>query len=419
VFSLKKLTATLALISAGSALTNPVIAASYEFDDYSIEWDTVVTAGMQFRIEDRNERISQGSTGGAGQIPLYTLPNIIDNAFIINSNDGNNNFDKGLTSQRLSLLTEADINFGDSGFFMRAKFWQDHMYNKQTDMDEIAWATNNANPVFGPNGGYATSFGEHNPAARNYARQGYRLLDAFAYTSFLLPNDQEITLRIGQQVISWGEALLSGGGLATGINHVDAHIRNQPGLELKELFLPSNAIMLQTQLSDTVSLEAYYQLEWNPAFIDPSGTFMSEFDSIGDGGEQFIYVSGLEEQILGIGLQDHLINRDLDAFDINNWCNPDFDNPNSPNANVGSRCGDADAAREMIKLAQFLPNNCKNEGTYDYFNQRKPGEAGYDAAMLPEKAGANPNAVCRILAPHKVAEYKARNSGQFGFAFTL
>ena len=136
MFNLKKLTVSAAITSAISAFTMQTQAASFETDDFTVEWDTVVTAGMLFRIEDRNDRISRGSSGGPGDIPLVSLPAIIDNAFIINSNDGNSNFDTGIASMRLSMLTEADINFGDSGFFIRGKFWQDYAYGQSTDADE-------------------------------------------------------------------------------------------------------------------------------------------------------------------------------------------------------------------------------------------------------------------------------------------
>jgi hypothetical protein len=46
-------------------------------------------------------------------------------------------------------------------------------------------------------------------------------------------------------------------------------------------------------------VEAYYQYEWQPAIIDPSGAYFSEFDSIGYGGETFTFLSGTEERIFG------------------------------------------------------------------------------------------------------------------------
>ena len=296
---------SIALLSTFCVQAN---AGSFEFEHFNLEWDSVFSAGIQYRIQDRKRHISRGKSGASGE--LDNLPGIIDNAFVLNSNDGNNNFDKGITSTRISFLTEADFNFGDWGVFVRGKYWHDFVYGRGTDMTEAAWRENNANPVFGDNGGHTTTFGHHNPAAANYAESGKRLLDLFWYGTITLPNDHAITLRVGRQVISWGEALLSGGGLSTSINHVDAHIRNQPGFDIKELFLPTNAIFIQTPINDFIDLQAYYQTEWHPAFIDPSGSYGSEFDSLGPGGNTFMFVSGHEERILGKNL---VYNKDLYA----------------------------------------------------------------------------------------------------------
>ncbi|CAA0107306.1 Uncharacterised protein [BD1-7 clade bacterium] len=368
----KQLAITTAI--ALSAISSQTQAASFEFDNFSINWDTVVTAGVQVRIEPRNKRISQGSSGSTavGTDPdfgtiydLDSLAPIIDNAFIINSNDGNNSFDQwDVTSLRLSLLTEADINFGDWGFFVRGKIWQDSVYGGSTNIDlntvdgRQAWNEYNANPKFGGNGGFNSLPGDFNPGAVQYAKQGYRLLDAFYYGTIPLPNDTEMSVRLGQQVISWGEALLSGGGLATAINHVDADIRNQPGFDLKELFLPSLAAFIQVPLTESISMEAYYQFEWNPVQLTPSGAYFSEFDSIGLGGNTFTFVSGNEDRIFGQWLDER---------------NPDPDG--------------------LAKLLQYLPTNC---GADDSQSSR-----------------------CRLLSPYKLREERASDNGQFGLAFNF
>ena len=72
-------------VAATAALSNHTYAASFEFENFTIDWDTVFTAGVQFRIEERDPYISEGSSGVSGD--LISLPAIIDNAFIINSNE--------------------------------------------------------------------------------------------------------------------------------------------------------------------------------------------------------------------------------------------------------------------------------------------------------------------------------------------
>jgi hypothetical protein len=371
----KKLSTSIALLSAFGI--NQANAASYEFESFSVEWDTVFTAGVQYRIEDRIDFISEGSSGANGD--LDNLATIIDNAFILNSNDGNNNFDVGFTSQRTSILSEADFKFGDWGIFVRGKYWHDFRYGGETDATPEAYASNNANPLFGDNGGHNANLGEFNPAAKDYSESGSTLLDFFWYGNISIGDEKEMTLRIGRQVISWGEALLSGGGLSTSINHVDAHIRNQPGLELKELFLPSGAIFAQIPINDTFSMEAYYQYEWNPVFLDPSSTYFSEFDSIGPGGNTFLFVTGLESRILGVELLPE---------------------------NNGGVTGAEYAAAE--------------NGDLTAYNQLSPGQQQISRLLnwLPQSCPpeADKNHKCRILVPYKLREDKPGQGGQFGLA---
>lgn len=377
----KKLFISIALVPAISASVN-TYAGSFEFESFKLEWDTVFTAGVQYRTQARKNSISRGSDGTSGD--LDNLATIIDNAFIINSNDGNNNFDQGFTSQRLSILSEADFNFGDWGFFVRGKMWHNFIYGGDTDMDEQAWAENNANPIFGDNGGHNTTFGKFNPAAKDYSEANSRLLDIFVYTTIALPNDKEISLRIGRQVISWGEALLSGGGLTTSINHVDAHVRNQPGLEIKELFLPSGAIFIQTAINDKLGLEAYYQYEWNPVVLDPSSSYFSEFDSIGPGGNTFMFLSGTEKRILGADLTANEGKIRPPIIDGQyQYVEPTVDNPDPWN----------EQNSQLDRLMQYLPTNCPPNADRDH--------------------------VCRSLMPYKLEEVKPSNDGQFGIALNF
>lgn len=379
----KKLFISIALVPAISASVN-TYAGSYEFENFNLEWDTVFTAGLQYRTQARKSSLSDGSNGSAGD--LENLATIIDNAFLLNSNDGNNNFDQGFTSQRLSILSEADFNFGDWGIFLRGKMWHNFIYSQENDMDEQGWAENNANPIFGDNGGHNTTFGNFNPAAKDYSEAGSRLLDVFLYSTIALPNDREISLRIGRQVISWGEALLSGGGIAMGINHVDAHIRNQPGLEIKELFLPNGAIFLQTAINDMIGLEAYYQYEWQPAFLDPSSSYFSEFDSIGTGGNTFMFVSGTEDSILGVELNDNIGKIKPPIVDGQYAYVPD--DPNDPNDDPWD-----EQNTQLDRLLQYLPTNCPVNSDKDH--------------------------KCRSLVPYKLKEDKPGDEGQFGIALNF
>jgi hypothetical protein len=365
--SIRNLAAPLKPLSAAIALTTVSLnshAISFNTGDISIDWDSTFTYGLQYRLQERDDSIALGSDGSDGKLDAF--PTVIDNAFILNGNDGNNSFNRGLTANRFSILSEADINAGNWGVFVRGKIYYDALYaDNQSDMTEVAYSSFNANPKFHTWGGYTAELGEYNPGAVDYMKMDARFLDIFLYGSIDITDTHYMQLRVGRQVISWGEALMSGGGLATSINRLDSQIRSMPGLEIKELFLPTGSIYASFNLSDTWNLEAYYQYEWNPHILDPNSTFMSEFDSIGDGGDTFIFVSGDETSVFGHGL-----NIDSDGDNIGD------DYP------VGS-----DLAHQASLLQRFLPR---------------------DDCQLGER--------CNTLVSRKLMDIYPSDQGQFGLS---
>lgn len=101
------------------------------------------------------------------------------------------------------------------------------------------------------------------------------LLDLWVSKDFSI-GDRNGRVRLGQQVISWGEALYLTGGVAT--NVLDIQKLLVPGTQLKEAFLPVQALSVSSSLSDTVNLEAYYQFKWRRSRVAPVGSYFSAGD---------------------------------------------------------------------------------------------------------------------------------------------
>jgi hypothetical protein len=93
--------------------------------------------------------------------------------------------------------------------------------------------------------------------------------------------DQNARVRLGNQVISWGEALFLIGGISN--NVLDYQKLQVPGTQLKEAYLPVQALSLSSSLSDTVSAEAFYQFRWRRARVAPVGSYFSASDIYGSG----------------------------------------------------------------------------------------------------------------------------------------
>jgi hypothetical protein len=94
--------------------------------------------------------------------------------------------------------------------------------------------------------------------------------------------DRNTTIRVGNQVLSWGEDIFIIGGINQ-INAFDLRKLHTPGTQVKEILRPAPMISLNAGVADGVSVEAYYQWKWNAFRFDPVGTFFSGADVVGAG----------------------------------------------------------------------------------------------------------------------------------------
>ena len=75
--------------------------------------------------------------------------------------------------------------------------------------------------------------------AKEQVCKDIRLLDAYAYGDFEI-GEMPFSVRLGDQVISWGESTLIAHGISE-INPVDIARLRAPGAEVKEAFIPFGA----------------------------------------------------------------------------------------------------------------------------------------------------------------------------------
>ncbi len=82
--------------------------------------------------------------------------------------------------------------------------------------------------------------------------------------------------------MSWGESTFIGSGINS-INPIDVSAFRRPGAEIKEGLIPVNMFYVSQSLTDNLSAEAFYQIEWDQTVVDNCGTFFSQPDIIADG----------------------------------------------------------------------------------------------------------------------------------------
>ena len=118
--------------------------------------------------------------------------------------------------------------------------------------------------------------------ARDIAVQNLTLLDAWVSKDVKLFGDRNATVRLGNQVLSWGEDIFIVGGINQ-MNAFDLRKLHTPGTQVKEILRPAPMLSVNAALADGLSAEAYYQFRWNAFRFDPVGTFFSGADVVGAG----------------------------------------------------------------------------------------------------------------------------------------
>ncbi len=123
---------------------------------------------------------------------------------------------------------------------------------------------------------------ELDPAAKSFAVSNPRLLDTFI-TKDMDIWDHQTRVRVGNQVISWGEDIYILGG-ANSINSIYLPNAHTAGTPLKTLFTPAPMVDFSTSIIEGLGLEAFYQWKWNSFAFDAPGTYFSTSDVLGKGG---------------------------------------------------------------------------------------------------------------------------------------
>lgn len=208
----------------------------------------------------------------------YTLSQRVDSkgkAYIAspNNDDGDRNFGSGIISNRLDLLSEADLIYKkDYGLRVSGAAWYDQAYDSVSNSSVIT--SNNLRNGRPSNG--------LNDDSEDYFHGPYgELLDAFVFGKFSI-GGAPLNLKAGRHTIYWGESLGVGGfthGIAYAQMPLDiAKALAMPGVEAKEVFRPLNSISFQVQPTNTLSIAGQYYLQWEENRFPGAGTYLAGSD---------------------------------------------------------------------------------------------------------------------------------------------
>ena len=248
--------AAIALALGGLLHAMPGQAIEFGEDEFQGSLDTTISHGMTFRVEKRNSVLAEDTNG----------------------NDGDLNYDRGLVSNTSKFTTDLDIGAGDFGAFVRATGFID--FENQNGTRERT---------------------ELSDEAKNLVRKDLRVLDAYATAAFDV-GDAIVDFRLGKHVLNWGESTFIPNGI-NAINPFDVSKLRLPGSELREALLPVGLASMSVAPTDTLSMEGFYQLDWEETEIDPVGSYFSSIDYVGPGA-MWAVIEDPDLEIPGIQLGD-------------------------------------------------------------------------------------------------------------------
>jgi len=117
--------------------------------------------------------------------------------------------------------------------------------------------------------------------AKAQIAQNAQLLDFWGEKDFHI-GDQSAHVRLGNQVINWGESYFASGGI-NATNSVDIQKLLIPGTQLKQALLPAPMVSFATGIAPGLSTEAYYQFQWNGNRYPAVGSYWSVTNNFGRG----------------------------------------------------------------------------------------------------------------------------------------
>ena len=234
-------------VSLASTLAAPAFAVTFNMGEIEGSFDSTMSVGASWSMRSADPDLIGKNNGGDGLSQT--------------SDDAHLNFKKGETFSKIFKgIHDLELKYGDSGVFVRGKYWYDFELKDESRL-----------------------FKDIDDSNRKQAAQasGSEILDAFVYHNYAIA-EQPGSVRLGKQVVSWGESTFIQNSI-NAINPIDVAAFRRPGAEVKEGLIPVNMFYVSQSLTDNLSAEFFYQLEWDQTVADNCGTFFAQADVVADG----------------------------------------------------------------------------------------------------------------------------------------
>ncbi|MEJ2130905.1 MAG: DUF1302 family protein, partial [Gammaproteobacteria bacterium] len=243
-------------------------ASARDFRAFGVDGllDLTLSHGLDIRLQDPDRNLIGESNGG--------------DATSVNSDDGTLNYDKGIVSNVVETHAQLALSRRWFGLYMNGSAFYDYE-NARHDRKRTPLAA----------------------SAKEQTSKNAELRESYVSARFSMKG-VPVQIRAGDQIINWGETTFIRDGIDV-INPIDLLSVLRPASRPELFRIPQGMVWGVANVTETFSIEAYYQYEWERVDLPPVGTYFSSLDLLGGGSPNFATLGGGRISDLGTDLDAH------------------------------------------------------------------------------------------------------------------
>ena len=239
------------VIGLGLGVSGSALALNWQLGDVGVDLNTRASSGVEMRTENADPNNIGIANGGKA------YSNNVDDGELAFNHAG----DVVYATQKLtSALT---LSYKEFGIFARGYYDYDPVLQDKTYFNIDNYGPGKEYPV--------STFDEKQKDNRDHLGHPSAILDLYAYGSSEIFG-HSLSLKVGKQVVNWGESTLVLNGLNSLVS-LDANKARLPGAEISEFTIPVPQLFASLNLSDSTSVEGFYQWKFLPTLPDAAGSF--------------------------------------------------------------------------------------------------------------------------------------------------
>ena len=277
-----------AMVVLAAALVVPgVQGAEYKIGEGKLSITGSTYLGTALRTDEQDRKLLADANSSLVGIP----GNAVTPSAGRNGDDGNLNFDRG--DQVASVL---------KGYLSLSYTWRDY----GIEASGQAWYDYANADVSRPWGNVQNDYAAGQPLSDDGALarskfSGVALDNLYGHGHHQF-DDLSIDWKLGWQSLDWGKRLTALGGLRD-LNPLDVPASLRPGVDREhEARITFPAVFGRFGLSQATSVEAFYQLQFEPTALNGCGTFFSSLDFMAEGCDKAMFGNLSDRAAIATGI---------------------------------------------------------------------------------------------------------------------